>query len=113
MVAAEKAVGKSTRLASQLAIAESADEPEEDIETVVLRKPKKQTYVVRKGDNLGDIADRYNVELYDIKRWNHLRSTKIQRGQKLVILKEVAETRAERLADQGTVKGRKKAEVDC
>ncbi|AUD01186.1 lytic transglycosylase domain-containing protein [Spirosoma pollinicola] len=111
MVAAEKAGGKSTKLASKLAIAESADEPEEDIETVVLRKPKKQTYVVRKGDNLGDIADRYHVELYDIKRWNHLKSTKIQRGQKLVILKEVAETRAERLADQGTVKGRKKAEA--
>ena len=98
-------------LATQLAIAESADEPEEDIETVVLRKPQKKTYVVRKGDNLGDIADHYNVELYDLKRWNHLRSTKIQRGQKLVILKEVAETRAERLANQGTAKGHKKAET--
>ena len=103
----EKASGKPAKVA----VAESADEPEEDIETVVLRKPRKQTYVVKRGDNLGDIADRYNVELYDIKRWNHLRSTTIQRGQKLVILKEVAETRAERLADQGTAKGRKKAEV--
>jgi membrane-bound lytic murein transglycosylase D len=109
MVATGKNGAKSAKLATQLTVAESADEPEEDIETVVLRKPRKQTYVVRKGDNLGDIADRYNVELYDIKHWNHLRSTKIQRGQKLVILKEVAETRAERLADQGTAKGRKKA----
>ncbi|WP_332368672.1 lytic transglycosylase domain-containing protein [Spirosoma telluris] len=96
---------------AQLAVAESADEPEDDIETVVMRKPRKQTYVVKKGDNLTEIADRYNVELYDLKRWNHLRSTKIQKGQKLTILKEVAETRAERLADQGTAKGRKKAEV--
>ncbi|GAB2584785.1 lytic transglycosylase domain-containing protein [Spirosoma areae] len=95
---------------AQVAVAEPDDEPEEDLETVVLRKPRKQTYVVRKGDNLGDIADRYNVELYDLKRWNHLRSTRIQRGQKLVILKEVAETRAERLASQGTAKGRQKAE---
>ncbi|MFD2935818.1 lytic transglycosylase domain-containing protein [Spirosoma flavum] len=102
---------KPAKLAAQLAVAESADTPEEDIETVVLRKPRKQTYVVKKGDNLGDIAERYNVDLYDLKRWNHLRSTTIQRGQKLVILKEVAETRAERLADQGTAKGRKKAEV--
>ncbi|QDK82421.1 LysM peptidoglycan-binding domain-containing protein [Spirosoma sp. KCTC 42546] len=97
--------------AAQLAVAESADESEDDIETVVMRKPRKQTYVVKKGDNLGEIADRYHVELYDLKRWNHLRSTKIQRGQKLTILKEVAETRAERLADQGTAKGRKKADV--
>ncbi|MVM35556.1 transglycosylase SLT domain-containing protein [Spirosoma sp. HMF4905] len=97
--------------AAQLAVVESIDEPEDDIETVVMRKPRKQTYVVRKGDNLTEIADRYNVELYDLKRWNHLRSTKIQKGQKLTILKEVAETRAERLANQGTAKGRKKAEV--
>jgi membrane-bound lytic murein transglycosylase D len=102
---------QTTLETTQIAVAESADEPEEDIETVVLRKPRKQTYVVRKGDNLGDIADRFNVELYDLKRWNHLRSTRIQRGQKLVILKEVAETRAERLANQGTSKGRKKAET--
>ena len=102
---------KSTKIATQLAAAEPADETEEDIETVVLRKPRKQIYVVRKGDNLGDIADHYNVELYDLKRWNHLRSTTIQRGQKLVILKEVAQTRAERLAEQGTAKARKKAEL--
>ncbi|GAB3026089.1 lytic transglycosylase domain-containing protein [Spirosoma pulveris] len=102
---------QTDRVEARLANAESADEPEEDIETVVLRKPKKQTYTVRKGDNLLQIADRYNVELYDLKRWNHLRSTSIRRGQKLVILKEVAETRAERLTDQGTAKSRKKAEV--
>ncbi|QIP17162.1 LysM peptidoglycan-binding domain-containing protein [Spirosoma aureum] len=102
---------KTAKLAVQLATAETADEPEEDMETVVLRKPKKHTYVVKRGDNLGDIADRFNIELYDLKRWNHLRSTRIQRGQKLVILKEVAETRSERLADQGTAKGRKKAEA--
>ncbi|GAB3896560.1 lytic transglycosylase domain-containing protein [Spirosoma agri] len=107
----EKAVEKPAKLAAQLAIAESADEPEEDMETVVLRKPKKQSYVVKKGDNLGEIADRFHVEQYDLKRWNHLRSTRIQKGQKLIILKEAAETRAERLADQGTAKGRKKAEV--
>lgn len=97
--------------ATLLADAESADEPEEDLETVVYRKPHKQVYVVRKGDNLTEIADRYNVDLYDLKRWNHLRSGKIQRGQKLVILKEVTETRSERLAHQGTAKGRKKAEI--
>lgn len=97
--------------AGRLAVAEPADESDEDLEAVVLRKPRKQIYVVRRGDNLNVIANRYNVELYDLKRWNHLRSTKVMRGQKLVILKEVAETRAERLAEQGTAKGRRKAET--
>jgi membrane-bound lytic murein transglycosylase D len=106
-----KAGDQSAKLTAQLAVAESADESDEDMETVVLRKPHKQTYLVRKGDNLGEIANRFNVELYDLKRWNHLRSSSIQKGQKLVILKEVTETRTERLAEQGTAKGRKKAET--
>ncbi|UFH56670.1 lytic transglycosylase domain-containing protein [Spirosoma sp. KNUC1025] len=103
--------GKSPNLTAQLSEAESADEPEEDLETVVKRKPQKQVYLVKKKDNLADIADRYGVELYDLKRWNHLRSTTIHQGQRLIILKEVAETRAEQLADQGTAKRHKKAET--
>ncbi|GAB3490176.1 lytic transglycosylase domain-containing protein [Spirosoma knui] len=110
VVASSKGVDKQARLVSQLAIAEPAPEPQDDIETVVSRKPRKQTYVVKRGDNLGDIANRFNVELYDLKRWNHIRSSRIERGQKLVILKEVAETRTERLADQRSPKAEKKAE---
>ena len=106
-----KAATSPAKLAAQLAVAESADEPEDEIETVVSRKPRRQTYVVRKGDNLGDIADRYGVELYDLKKWNHLHGSTIQQGDKLVLLKEVAETRAERLSDQGSAKAHKKAEV--
>jgi membrane-bound lytic murein transglycosylase D len=102
---------KSTKLAAKLALAEPADEAEDELEKVVTRKPRKQVYVVKRGDNLGDIAERYDVELYDLKKWNHLRSKTIQRGQKLVILKEVTETRAERLADQGSAKARHKAET--
>ncbi len=102
---------KKAAVTAKLAVAESADEPEEDIETVVLKKPRKQTYVVKRKDNLGDLADRFHVELYDLKRWNHLKSNALQPGQKLVILNEVAETRSERLAEQGTAKARKKAEA--
>lgn len=102
---------EKAKITAQLAQAVSADVPEEDLETVVTRKPQRQIYIVKKGDNLLDVADRYNVEPYDVKRWNHLRSSVVKRGQKLIILKEVAETRTERLADQGTAKARKKAEV--
>ncbi|MBC3787072.1 lytic transglycosylase domain-containing protein [Spirosoma utsteinense] len=111
LAVAEKSSDKSAKLAAKLAIAEPADEPVDEIEKIVARKPRKQLYVVKRGDNLGEIADRYAVELYDLKKWNHLRSSTIQRGQKLIILKEVTETRAEQLADQGSAKSRKKAEV--
>ena len=66
---------------------------EDDIEDVVInKKPKKQYYVVRKKDNLTEIADKFDVEIYDIKVWNHLQKTTIQPGQKLVIYKEIAVT---------------------
>ena len=66
---------------------------EDDIEDVVInKKPKKQYYVVRKKDNLTEIADRFDVEIYDIKVWNHLQKSTIQPGQKLVIYKEIAVT---------------------
>jgi membrane-bound lytic murein transglycosylase D len=101
-----------TQITDQLAMqAAEAESDEEPTEVVVTRKPKKQTYTVRRGDNLTAIADRHHVDLYDLKRWNHLRSNALRQGQKLTILKEVAETTTERLADQGTVKAQKKAEV--
>ena len=88
------------------------DVPEaDDLEAVVLRKPKKVTHVVKRGDNLGDLADRYHVDIYDIKQWNHLRSATVRPGQKLMILREAGETHTERMAHQGTATGRKRAET--
>lgn len=102
---------KAGKPATSVAKAEFTDSPGEDLEAIVLRRPRRQTYVVRRGDNLFQIADRYDVEVYDLKRWNHLRSATVHHGQKLVILKEAAETRTERLANQGSAKSRKHAEA--
>ena len=72
---------------------------EDNIEDVVLnKKPKKQYYTVRKKDNLTEIAEKFDVEVYDIKVWNHLQKTTIQPGQKLVILKEKSVTSQVRYA---------------
>jgi membrane-bound lytic murein transglycosylase D len=54
-----------------------------------IRKVKKKIYVVKKGDVLNRIADKYDVDMYDLKVWNHLKSSKIMRGQKLVIFDDV------------------------
>ncbi|MEA5428753.1 lytic transglycosylase domain-containing protein [Arcicella lustrica] len=64
---------------------------EDDMEDVVInKKPKKTTYVVKKKDNLHQIAEHFDVDVYDIKHWNHLANTTIQPGQKLIIFKESA-----------------------
>ena len=42
-------------------------------------------YKVRSGDFLGKIAERYNVGVSDIKRWNGLRSNNLKIGQRLTI----------------------------
>lgn len=46
---------------------------------------KKVIYVVKKGDNLGDIADWFDVSASDIKSWNKLRKNAVKYGQKLTI----------------------------
>jgi membrane-bound lytic murein transglycosylase D len=48
--------------------------------------PKTKYYKVRLGDNLGEIADKYNVSIDEIKKWNHLRSNSISRGKSLKIV---------------------------
>ncbi len=44
-------------------------------------------YTVRKGDYLGRIADLYDCRISDVKRWNKLRSDRINVGQRLKIYK--------------------------
>ena len=43
------------------------------------------TYVVKKGDTLGKIAERYGCSVAQIKQWNGLASNNIQIGQKLKV----------------------------
>jgi len=42
-------------------------------------------YTVKAGDNLPFIADLFDVSVYSLKRWNHIRSHKVGIGRKLAI----------------------------
>jgi membrane-bound lytic murein transglycosylase D len=42
---------------------------------------------VTKGQNLGEIADKYHVEVQDLKVWNRLKGNTIVPGQKLIVSK--------------------------
>jgi len=47
---------------------------------------KKQTYIVKRGDTLHSIAEKFDVAITDIKRWNKNVSHHIQPGNKLTII---------------------------
>ncbi|WP_316634820.1 LysM peptidoglycan-binding domain-containing protein [uncultured Flavobacterium sp.] len=48
-----------------------------------------QFYKVRKGDNLGAIAEKYNVNVIDLKKWNHLKSNAVALGKTLKIKSDI------------------------
>ena len=48
--------------------------------------PKTKYYTVKRGDNLGKIADKYSVTVADIKKWNRLKSNTVARGKSLKII---------------------------
>ena len=59
---------------------------EQPIETLLVEDI--EYYTVKRGDYLGKIANRYNVSVNDIKRWNHLRGNNLKVGKKLKIERE-------------------------
>ena len=71
---------------------EEDEEVSETEQVVVSRsttKTKKSSHTVRRGENLGAIARRYHVSVSELRRWNHIRRNNIQRGQRLVVYKDV------------------------
>jgi len=65
-----------------------ADSSEHLILTEAQRKIPKETqitHIVKRGEVLGLIAEKYKVGLSEIKDWNNLRSSRINIGQKLTI----------------------------
>ncbi len=55
-------------------------------EQVVSFVKTTKKYKVRKGDNLGSIAAKYDVSVSDIKEWNNLKKNKVASGKTLKIM---------------------------
>lgn len=54
---------------------------------------KIKYYKVKRGDNLGEIADKNNVAVSDLKKWNHLKGNSVVAGKSLkIIIKKELET---------------------
>lgn len=48
-----------------------------------------KTHVVKKGDNLGEIASKYDVSLADLRKWNKIKGNNIMAGQRIKIQKTI------------------------
>ncbi|NCC71322.1 LysM peptidoglycan-binding domain-containing protein, partial [bacterium] len=49
-------------------------------------------YTIKKGDNLGSIAEKFDVSVSNLKSWNNLSSNKIIAGKKLIVYSDVKNT---------------------
>ena len=56
-------------------------------EKVVSFKDVVKIHKVKRGDNLGDISDKYGVTVAEVKKWNHIRGNNIPLGKSLKIIK--------------------------
>jgi D-alanyl-D-alanine carboxypeptidase (penicillin-binding protein 5/6) len=46
---------------------------------------KKKTHTVRGGETLSGISAKYNVSMAQVKKWNRMKTTKVLKGQKLLV----------------------------
>lgn len=51
----------------------------------IKRAQEREIHVVRSGENLSVIAQRYGVRVSDLKRWNNIRGTMIRPNQRLIV----------------------------
>ena len=56
-------------------------------EKVSVLKDVTKYHRVKKGDNLGEIASKYDVSVADVKKWNHLKNNNVALGANLKIIK--------------------------
>ena len=99
--------GNNLLAGTKIIVSKGSDNQTED--AVAENKPEVRNveYVVKKGDFLGIIAKKNNVELADLKEWNNLDDNNIHAGQKLIIAKiEVSDAVAEKSSKKDKVSKR-------
>jgi membrane-bound lytic murein transglycosylase D len=72
---------------NEIAVNEPKAEKIYKTEKVVTYKDVTKSYKVKSGDNLGEIASKYDVSVADIKKWNKLKGNNIGLGDDLKIIK--------------------------
>jgi membrane-bound lytic murein transglycosylase D len=77
------------------------------------RSPAALSYHrVTRGQSLSDIAERYNVEVQDLRVWNGLRGNTIVPGQKLIVSKHGSNSRSASKSSKGYISYKPSAATD-
>lgn len=90
----KKIIVRDTTSTAIASINATEDKSSKDENTIIEKKKifkniqKTKFYTVRRGDNLSDIAEKYDVSVVDLKKWNHLRGSNLKKGKKLKIVVE-------------------------
>lgn len=81
----------------------------------VVYKSVKHYHVVKKGENIYSVANKFNCSAGEIKQWNKLKGGKLYRGQKLLVyvnVKQKADTKKDKASgaviNKNTTKGKSK-----
>lgn len=88
--------------ASGLSVGDAVEEGDELVVPVatVASGARPQRYTMRRGDTLVTVADRFNVSVEELRRWNHLSSNAMRAGRNLAVTEPV------RMAPTAHLRGR-------
>ena len=65
----------------------TVDRYRDEVSEIGDRTPRRQVqYTVRRGDTISKVAGRFGVSTSDLREWNNLRSNRLRRGQRLVVM---------------------------
>ncbi len=83
VAAIPKAIAPNSNTIAQVSVKETKVYKEEK---VVSFQDVTKFYKVKKGDNLGEISEKYDVAISDLKKWNKLKNNNVPLGKKLKII---------------------------
>lgn len=79
-------VAKTAPISTSIAQTSTKEQKVYKEEKVVSFQDVTKFYKVKKGDNLGEIAEKYDVAISKIKKWNNLKNNNLPVGKKLKII---------------------------
>jgi len=66
-------------------------------EDIIATQEITKTHIIKKGENLSAIANKYHCSVSDIKTWNGISSNNIRAGRKLIIYTRIKKTPEKKL----------------